>query len=133
MTEDELVAFLDSLTPSSLDRVDMIMALAAGTMVGFLLKNNMTKAAGAYHSLYSRLDTPISQIKPLAWEHFSGPEFLGGHTAIAETIFGKYQVWGDGSWKPGWSPHQVTSTGGIEVGIETAEIDYQNRIKSTFV
>jgi hypothetical protein len=79
------------------------------------------------------------RVKPLNWERIDasqlvlGSEIRGGSTAIARTIIGQYQVWGDGLWMTpvrNDRSHTLDAGGTLESGIAAAEADYQARILS---
>jgi len=81
-------------------------------------------------------------VKPLVWDRITsdqllaGSEILGGETALAPSIFGDYQVWGDGTWR---TPHslgakQTAGNGGtLDAGMRAAQADYEARILSALV
>jgi hypothetical protein len=68
-------------------------------------------------------------VKPLEWEHMKSGEFLGGASAVANSILGEYQAWGEGSWVSPDGYHAVR-TGSLESGKAAAQSDYEQRIKS---
>jgi hypothetical protein len=91
---------------------------------------------------WNAAETGDVSVKPLVWDRITsdqllaGSEILGGETALAPSIFGDYQVWGEGTWR---TPHslgaqQTTGNGGtLATGMEAAQADYEARILSALV
>lgn len=96
-------------------------------------------AQGARELLDRRTATPQSGgvvVEGLEWEHIEDSDLRGGETFIAVTVFGKYQVWGDGVWSdphnfhdpvPGFPAGYWNAT----TGKAAASAHYEARILST--
>jgi hypothetical protein len=71
------------------------------------------------------------KVKPLEWkEAVVSSEIRGGETVIAQSVFGKYQAFGDGAWDDGRNFHTVAPSfkGSLTTAKAAAQADYERRI-----